>query len=154
MPSVALLSPLDRNQPPRSQGAVASLANLVSAFHGSGVRAMAQLSPASVLQRAPEEEVELSGPSRDSGKQICRHRFLCGCFRDRPSAPPMRGYPSWSGQSSVVIAGCKGSPKNMLLPFRAREGEILKIDIQLRVAVHVEDALIGAGRHCSDVPRA
>jgi hypothetical protein len=42
----------------------------------------------------------------------------------------------------------------MLLPFRARESKVLKVYIQFRITVHVEDALIGASRHRGDVPCA
>ena len=44
----------------------------------------------------------------------------------------------------------------MMRPLRGGfgEGEVLRVDVEFGVAVHVEDALIGAGGHGGEVPRA
>ena len=52
----------------------------------------------------------------------------------------------------IVIADAEGAPQHMPVEGGLCKGEILRVHIQLRVAVHVEDTLVGAGGHCRQIP--
>jgi hypothetical protein len=51
-----------------------------------------------------------------------------------------------------VVPKRKGSPKDMLFELRMRDREVLQVNVELRVPIHVEHTLIGTTRHHGHIP--
>src|SRR6185503_16526349 len=53
-----------------------------------------------------------------------------------------------------MVSESEGAPQDMLLQLRMCECQVLHIHVEFGVSIHVEDALIGAARHCRQIPRS
>src|SRR5579883_2160758 len=51
-----------------------------------------------------------------------------------------------------MISDGENAPQKTIAPVRFGIGKVLGIDVELRVAIHVEHTLIGAAKHGGDVP--
>ena len=117
-------------------------------------RAVVQFSPLAVLQRTPADEIELSRAGGNGGHKVSTvgadTNILMVCLAHRQRAVVCLR----NSCAAVVIANGKQPPHEAVLPVGFCIGKVLQIHVQFGIAVHVEDALVGACSHCGDIPRA
>lgn len=116
--------------------------------------AVALESPVAVLERAPAEEIECAGADGYRRDDVCAvgsdaDVSVIGLAEREGAVVGLR-----QAGSPVVIAEGEGAPEKVIVPCRPGEGEVLQVDVQLGVTVHVEDTLIGAPCHGAEIPCA
>ena len=123
-------------------------------FGGDGAGAVVECAPLAVLEDAPEEKVEGVFAERDGGGGVGAVSADADVFvvegADGEGAVVGLG----DAGAAVVVADGKAAHLHALMGEIVGVGEVLDVDVEFGVGIHVEDALVGAGGHGGEIPGA
>ncbi len=124
----------------------------VAGLGGEGSGVLGEEAPVAVLEDTPEEGVELAGASGEGGDEVGSvgtdaDVFVVGLTGGEGAVVGL----GEAGAAIVVVDG-EDSPEEVVAEVGFGEGEVLEVDVELGVGVHVEDSLNGSAGHGGEVP--